>query len=87
MGLINNAREELLKNITVTMSVHDITDSLIEEFCNITDTFPGKVNLNVTIVDPEKKFSVDMFSRTKRIELTNEFVDFLEGAGIKYKVS
>jgi len=88
IGLITNAREDLIKNLTISVAIKTIDDHFIKQITDITDNNPGKVNLNIVVVDPEKKFSIEMFSRTKRVELNNDFIDFLDNnPDIKYKVS
>jgi hypothetical protein len=46
------------------------------------------VLLKFLIFDKEKNVSVEMFSRTKKVDLTDEFIGFLkEREEIEYKVS
>lgn len=88
MSLIANVREDLIKNLTISLAVKTIDDNFISKLTKLTEENPGKVNLNIVIIEPDKKFSIEMFSRTKRIELNNGFLDFLDNyPDIKYKVS
>jgi hypothetical protein len=38
----------------------------------------GKLLLNIKLFDKIKKSQLDMFSRTYRVELNDEIIDFLE---------
>ena len=48
----------------------------------------GKVNLKFKIIDTEENIGVELFSRTERIDVTNELIEFLnKKTEIQYSIN
>jgi DNA polymerase III subunit alpha len=75
--LLSNAREELIKSIQLRIPMDELSESLLDKLKFFFMGNKGSVNLKVIWVDPSENISVDMFSRSKHIALSDEFVDFL----------
>ncbi len=76
--LLSSVREELVKNIQIKLPVDIITESFVDEFTEHTVKRSGTTSLKVLIYDPGENISVDMFSRSQHIALTDELIDFLK---------
>jgi hypothetical protein len=57
-----------------------ITDSFLEEFETHTLKHAGNTNLKILLYDPSENISVDLFSRSQHIELTDELLKFLSAS-------
>lgn len=75
--LLSSVRDELVRNIQVKVAVDTITEEFLEEFAQHAQKSPGTTNLRVLVTDPAENISVDMFSRSQRIALTDELIHFL----------
>jgi DNA polymerase-3 subunit alpha len=86
--LLSSVREELVKNIQIMLPLEAITDSCLSEFSSHIRQPGGTVNLKVKVYDPVENISVDMFCRSQRCVLSDEFIGFLtRTADIEFKLS
>ncbi len=85
--LLSTVRDELIKNILIKIPVVDLTDDVVYNLKKHAEK-PGNVSLRFKIFDPDEKMSVEMYSRSQRIELTNQFIEYLQNkANIEFCVS
>ncbi len=85
--MLSEIREEGFSKISLKVPVDFVSDDFITSLGDYTTT-KGKVLLKFMIFDKEKNVSVEMFSRTKKVDLTDEFIGFLKtNEEIEYKVS
>jgi len=85
--MLSDVRNELVKKITITIMADELTDELVDTIKRLTSTNNGKVQLYIRLVDPECKTSVEMFSRTYRVNITNEIIDQLKKLQLNFKVN
>lgn len=78
--LLSSVRDELVKSIQIKLPVNMITDSFLEEFETHTLKHAGNTNLKILLYDPSENISVDLFSRSQHIELTDELLKFLSAS-------
>ncbi|MCB9173918.1 MAG: DNA polymerase III subunit alpha [Flavobacteriales bacterium] len=70
--LLSEVREKLAKGITIIINYKDVTLEMIEQLDKLTKDFPGKDNFDIYLLDIEEG-TVGLFSRTKKVTLSNEF--------------
>ena len=87
MHMLSDVREELVKKITLSVSLNEVDDEMIKDIKQVVTKNPGNVNLNFRFVDPESNMGVELFSRTYRISVSNKLVKHLNQMDIKYKVN
>ena len=75
--LLSSVREELVKNIQIKLPVDMITETFLEEFTKHTKKSTGNMNLKILVFDSSENISIDMFSRSQRLALSDELIDFL----------
>jgi DNA polymerase-3 subunit alpha len=75
--LLSSVREELVKNIQIKLPLDIITDAFLEEFTEHARRSPGNTNLKILVYDTSENISVDMFSRSQHIALSDELIGFL----------
>ncbi len=85
--MLSDVREELVKKITLTIIVDELTDGLVDSLKSLTSTNNGKVQLNVKLVDPESRTTLEMFSRSFRVNITNELIEKLKTLQLNFKVN
>jgi len=85
INYLNNIREEMLRNISVTLPLNLITDEWVNELNIRTEASKGNVTLRFKIVDPETNQTVEMFSRKQKVNMSKEFVDYLESLEVEIK--
>jgi len=77
MMLLGEVRENMVRSITISLALNSINHDLINEIKTFALSKKGKVMLKFKIFDLENKFSINLFSRTDKIEITNELIAFL----------
>jgi DNA polymerase III subunit alpha len=75
--LLSNVREELIKSITLKLPVSEINEELITSLIKMSDSNKGKILLKFKIYDRADGVAVDLFSRTRKINLSDDFMEFL----------
>ncbi len=85
--LLSDVKDDMINTITLKLPLSAIDRNLISQLQEHTKE-KGKVTLRFQITDPTDNLSVDMFSRSKRIAVTNELIDFLDQkSAIHYTLS
>jgi DNA polymerase-3 subunit alpha len=85
--MLSSVREELVKTILIRMPVEFITERFTDDLSVFVHKNGGTTNLKILVYDPEDNVSVDFFCRSYRINLENEFIDFLNSnREIEYKL-
>jgi len=86
--LLSQVREDLVESISLTIPLNSISNGLIEEIKEFALTKKGKAILKFKIVDTEENIVVNMFSRSERIDITNELINYLdEKSEIQYSIN
>jgi DNA polymerase-3 subunit alpha len=85
--MLSSVRDELVKNIQIKLPISMLTESFFADFKANLKTGGGNTNLKILVYDPDENISVDMFSRSHRIVLTDELIDFLSHSSeIEFKL-
>jgi DNA polymerase-3 subunit alpha len=77
MELLADVREKMIERIRLQVSLAGLTEDFANEMADWVERHPGKVGLTMEIRDEDA--GIEMTSRTKKIELTNEFIQVMEG--------
>ena len=85
ISLLANARESL-HSLTLNLQVEQITDAFRKELVKVLSDNPGKVTIHLKLHDKNENMCVKLFSRSHRVDLTPEFLDWLYKKGIDYSV-
>ena len=82
-------KREQIKKLAIKIPVDKLTQELIDELKNQIERNKGKSELNFLIYDPENtKIWVNMFSRNHHIQVTPEFMKYLDNhPNLEYKMS
>ncbi|MFM7023104.1 MAG: DNA polymerase III subunit alpha [Flavobacteriales bacterium] len=72
--LLSDLREKLVKSITLKLDIKNLTEKYLEELTQLLDKHPGQCRLKLNVVDPIEKIAIEMPSRTKKINLNNDFI-------------
>ncbi|MDF1672373.1 MAG: DNA polymerase III subunit alpha [Vicingaceae bacterium] len=75
--LLSELREKSVKSITLNVETKDVTDEFIENINAILTQNEGKVDFSIQVKDEEEGV-VKLQSRTKRIELTDSFLESID---------
>lgn len=75
--LLSDIREKLTKSVTLVVDYKDVNPELISKLDELVKNHPGNINFDIYLLDTEQG-TVGLFSRSKKVALTNEFFANLE---------
>ena len=83
--LLSDVLEKLAGRLRVQLNLEKVSESMVEEVCQLIEAHEGGVGVTVELHHPDAV--LEMPSRRKRVELTPELLDGLDALdGVKYKV-
>jgi DNA polymerase-3 subunit alpha len=86
--LLSEVRKNYVKSITLNMPVHLLNEEVVERLETMTVNNKGKTLLKFNIYNLDNNMNVQMFSRTAKINLTDEFLKFFdEDLNITYRIN
>ena len=86
--LLSEVRKNYVKSITLNLPVHKLNEEVVERIENLTFNNKGNTLLKFNIYDLETNMNVQMFSRTSKINLTDELLKlFDEELNITYRIN
>ncbi|MCG8698023.1 MAG: DNA polymerase III subunit alpha [Bacteroidales bacterium] len=88
MGLLSNVRDEMVKNISLTIALKHLSEEIVTELKTQTTNHEGKALLKFQVYDESEGIKLDLFSRNSTVDVNEDFVSFLDShPEIEYKVS
>jgi len=88
IDLLSEVKDQMVKSIALRMPLNLVSQTLIDDIDKFSDEKNGKALLKFVIWDNEENIYVEMFSRNKRVALSEQFIHFLESKPeIDYKVN
>ncbi len=76
--LLSEVRKNYIKSVTINLPLDKLNEAVISEINALTANNNGKALLKFNVYDPENNMQIQMFSRTLRIDLSEEFLRFFE---------
>jgi DNA polymerase-3 subunit alpha len=88
INLLSSVKDELIKSVTININPENISLEMINELKELFRENKGDTELKFLFLDADDKISLPMFSRTFRVRLNNELINYLDDhPGIEYKVN
>jgi DNA polymerase-3 subunit alpha len=82
-----HVRDELIRNIHLTIPVEEMTELFVERLAATAANNKGKIDMQIGLTEKANNIAVDVFSRTFRIELTSDFLTFIQSENLAYKLN
>ena len=76
--MLADVREDMIKSLVVTLPLKSIDEQIINEIDKYADQKQGSARLKIMVHDREDNIYIEMFSRNKKISLSNDLLKFLE---------
>lgn len=87
MNLLADVGEKMIKSVTLTISLDAISKNLVNEIVGLVQKHKGKTMLKFKVFESVQKISIDLFSRSFRVELNKEFLAYLNNhSEIEFKI-
>ena len=78
INLLSEVRDDLIHTVFIKIPLGIVTPEFIDTLDNLSGSGKGRVKLKVYVYNPEDKISIEMFSRNRKITLSDQFIHFLE---------
>lgn len=83
---LSEMKEKMVKGISLDIPMHSISEKLIDDLEKYTVSSQGKI-LKINITDLESNMKINLFSRNKQVEITEDFINFLnDTAEVEFKL-
>lgn len=76
--LLSEVREKLIRSLLLQIPLEALSEELVTELTAQIKQHPGKTLIKILVYDPIEKVNVSLFSRSQRIEVTNDFMQYIE---------
>ncbi|MEN8120523.1 MAG: DNA polymerase III subunit alpha [Bacteroidota bacterium] len=85
--MLSEIKDKAFNSLAIKIPVENLTDDLIGEVQSLAEDHKGNIMLKFLIYEPATKVWVQMFSRTHRVQITQDLVQYLERKPeIDYKI-
>jgi DNA polymerase III subunit alpha len=78
IDFLSEVRTGKIESVTVSIPLPSLTQSFVTELVDMTSDTTGDVLLKFNIIDPANNNHIKLFSRNKRISLTNDLVKYFD---------
>jgi DNA polymerase-3 subunit alpha len=76
--MLANVREEMISSLLVTVPLSSLNEQMINEIDKYADQKKGSARLRFMVHDVEENIYIEMFSRTKRVQIDDQLIQYLE---------
>ncbi len=85
--MLDSVGKMLTKSITLKLPLENISDQLLQELESICEENQGEHKFKMKVVDTENKIELDLISKNRFVNASNQFVRQVEGLGLPYKLN
>jgi len=86
--LLTSVKDELIRSFTIIIPVDRLNDELLGKLKSMLTGQKGRTELKFLVADPVEKISICLFSRSFKVSLSNDLIDFIESVpGLEFKVN
>jgi len=76
--LLSEVRKNHIKSITLNLPIAELNEQTVLRIERMTQNNKGKTLLKFNVFDPESNMNISLFSRTVKVDLTDEVLKFIE---------
>ena len=88
LELMPEIKDDMVKSITVSFDIMSLTDEFYSTIMDYIERHPGKSKLIFKVKDYEHEFTLELASKNRDIEVTQELIDYIkEFENIEYKLN
>ena len=76
--LLSEIREKFTKGLNINLNIKELKQNTLNEIATVIKENPGNCNLKVLLIDTDDNIKVETFSRTLRVNSSNQLLDQLK---------
>jgi DNA polymerase-3 subunit alpha len=86
--LLAEIKDQLTSGIKLTFDLNKLDEELIDNVVAVIENHPGKYNVSMEVLDHEERYKIDFYSKSKRVDVSQDFIDeLLEAGDVEYKLN
>lgn len=86
--LLQDEMNNLIENICISVPIHDLDETNINELSTLIKSNPGQTLLYFKVVDGTHNISLNLFSSNVRLKVTSSLIDYLkENGSFDFKIN
>jgi len=85
--LLESIASERTKSITLTIPLTDISENMIISLEDLCAMNIGSHTFKAHIIDPVNRQTLELLSKTKKVNVNDEFVQAIDKMGIAYQLN
>jgi len=83
MNLLSSVKEKFTKEIIFMLSLKDISDTFVQELEVICKENPWKCDVIIKLIDPQKKYVIQLVSNSLKIRMSEQVKEFLDNLPVR----
>ena len=87
MVQLQELRDTMIREMNILLPIEELTETLIRELSDRVRKSKGNTLLRVNLVDRKAQVSLSLFSKSHKISLSPELVDYLDDNEIHYSIA
>ena len=76
--MLADVREDMISSLLVTVPLNSLDEHMINEIDKFAGQKKGSARLKFMVHDREENIYIEMFSRTKKIHIDDELIQYLQ---------
>lgn len=86
--LLADIKDQLTSGIKLTFDLNKLDEELIDNVVAVIESHPGKYNVSMEVLDHEERYKIDFYSKSKRVDVSQDFIDeLLEAGDLEYRLN
>ncbi|MFV0593469.1 MAG: DNA polymerase III subunit alpha [Draconibacterium sp.] len=86
--LLSDVRSNYVKSITINMPISALNKKLVKDIDHLSKEHKGSALLKFVVYDPENNMQLEMFSRTAKVDPTDDFLNFFDNkSDVSYRIN
>lgn len=86
MVQLSEMRDTMLREVVLNIAVDDLTKDLVTSLSEKIKASKGDTQLKIKVYDPESQVRLMMFSKSNKINMTQDLVTYFDDNDINYKI-
>jgi DNA polymerase-3 subunit alpha len=87
MQPLQDILEKMAKKITLNIEINSLDSALLQDIEGLINQNHGSNSLHVHLMDAKQNLSLPMYSKKKKIAITNQFIKEIERKNLIYKIN
>ena len=86
--LLEDIKDKLTNGVKLSVELSQINEEFLDNIIAVIENHPGTHNISLDIIDREEQMSVSLYSKSKRVDVCQDFItELTEACDVQYKLN